>query len=69
MIDYKLEDRWLKAGIALGRDPTAKVLCPVCARSNLIVRDVPIDGTSRIERFLICPSCYSSNAMLINTKQ
>lgn len=56
--------KWLDAAIVLGRDPTAKVRCPVCEREYLTVRDVYPDPASEdFERYLECPNCRSRNIM------
>jgi DNA-directed RNA polymerase subunit RPC12/RpoP len=56
--------RWRDAAIVLGRDPTAKVTCPVCGEHELQVRDVyPFRGADMFERYLECPSCKSRNIM------
>jgi DNA-directed RNA polymerase subunit RPC12/RpoP len=55
---------WLDAAMILGRDPSAKVRCPVCAAADLIVRDVyPSLDADVFERYLECPSCKSRNIM------
>jgi len=55
---------WLDAAIVLGRDPTAKVRCPVCEHEYLMVRDVyPEPDSDLFERYLECPNCRSRNIM------
>jgi DNA-directed RNA polymerase subunit RPC12/RpoP len=55
---------WIEAGITLGRDPTAKVRCPVCDADFLTVRDVdPEPPSDQLERYLVCPSCKSRNIL------
>ena len=54
----------LEAGMILSRNPTAKVLCPVCAKANLEVVDVPFGiNQEYFERYLICPSCGSRSIL------
>ena len=56
--------KWLDAAILLGRDPTAKVRCPVCEHEYLMVRDVyPEPDSDLFERYLECPNCKSRNIM------
>lgn len=56
--------KWLDAAIVLGRDPTAKVRCPVCESEYLTVRDVyPDPDSDNFERYLECPNCRSRNIM------
>jgi DNA-directed RNA polymerase subunit RPC12/RpoP len=56
--------KWIDAAIVLGRDPTAKVRCPVCEREYLTVRDVyPEPDSENFERYLECPNCKSRNIM------
>jgi hypothetical protein len=56
--------KWVEAAIILGRDPTAKVRCPVCDQAFLTVRDVfPSPDSSMFERYLECPNCKSRNIM------
>lgn len=56
--------KWLDAAIVLGRDPTAKVRCPVCEHEYLAVRDVyPTPDSDVFERYLECPNCKSRNIM------
>ena len=56
--------KWLDAAIVLGRDPTAKVRCPVCEGEYLTVRDVyPKPDSDNFERYLECPNCRSRNIM------
>ena len=53
--------RWLKAGIALGNDPKALVLCPACGKANLEVIDAHAGG--RLDRYIHCPSCNKYNVL------
>jgi transcriptional regulator NrdR family protein len=56
--------KWLDAAIVLGRDPAAKVRCPVCEHEYLTVRDVyPTPDSDVFERYLECPNCKSRNIM------
>jgi DNA-directed RNA polymerase subunit RPC12/RpoP len=56
--------RWLDAAMTLGRDPAAKVRCPVCAAADLIVRDLyPSPEADAFERYMECPLCRSRNIM------
>ena len=59
---------WLDAGIALGKDPTLHVPCPVCGEANLAVQDVYVEGSNSSERILRCPSCGSRIALLVTKK-
>lgn len=50
--------RWIDAGIALAKNPHAKVLCPNCGGAHLDVEDVPYDdGSSMFARYLRCHRC------------
>jgi len=56
--------KWLDAAIVLGRDPTAKVRCPVCEHEYLTVRDVyPTPDSDVFERYLECSNCKSRNIL------
>ncbi|MDB4956214.1 MAG: hypothetical protein JWO36_3783 [Myxococcales bacterium] len=56
--------KWIDAAIVLGRDPTAKVRCPVCDDAELVVRDIyPTPEADVFERYLECPKCGSRNIM------
>jgi hypothetical protein len=48
---------WAEAAIKLGRDPAAKVLCPIRHDRYLDVFDVPFEGGDMVDRHLICPGC------------
>ena len=65
-----LAKRWLDAATILGRDPTAKVPCPVCAEANLSVRDVyPQPDAEVFERYLECSSCGGRTVMRMKKPQ
>jgi transposase-like protein len=53
--------KWLKAGIALGNDPKALVVCPACGEANLEVIDAHAGG--RLDRYIHCPNCKKYNVL------
>jgi len=56
--------KWINAAIVLGRDPAARVRCPVCDDADLEVRDVyPSPSSDVFERYLQCPKCHAVNIM------
>jgi uncharacterized C2H2 Zn-finger protein len=56
--------KWIEAAKVLGRDPSAKVPCPVCDFASLEVREVPNPANeAEFERYLQCPSCGAVNIM------
>jgi hypothetical protein len=68
--------RWIRAGIALGRDPTSKVPCPDCGKRDLIVEDIPLKyagpeklgiewTTPHVDRLMRYPACGSHNYLLM----
>jgi predicted nucleic-acid-binding Zn-ribbon protein len=64
MISFR-QGGWAEAGITLGNDPTAVVLCPDCGRHHLEVTDLQAEGG--YERRLKCPGCGSSNFLLFRS--
>jgi hypothetical protein len=66
MREPEITKKWIAAGKILATDPTAEVRCPVCEEANLVVMDIPIEGTKRFERIMSCPSCRARNILLIN---
>lgn len=62
--------KWLEAGIVLGEDPGAKVLCPECAQSELEVQDIRSEFEPElIERIIRCPVCGKYNALRMRRPQ
>jgi Zn finger protein HypA/HybF involved in hydrogenase expression len=61
--------RWITAGTLLASDPDAKVRCPECEREDLVVMDVPIEGSNELDRYMSCPNCRSWNVMLMSKKE
>ena len=57
---------WVKAAILLSKNPKAKVLCPECQIGYLIVRDEPIEGWDKIDRYMICDNCGEFNILTKN---
>jgi DNA-directed RNA polymerase subunit RPC12/RpoP len=56
--------KWIDAAIVLGKDPDAKVQCPVCGIAELTVRDVfPTPDADVLERYLECSNCAARNIM------
>ena len=56
--------QWLAAGITLGRDPSATVMCPVCGIAELSVRDIyPTPDSEVFERYLECSNCEARNVL------
>jgi len=55
---YSIEQRqgWFKAGIALGENPKATVLCPSCGKRSLSVLNLPSDDYC-LERIIHCEGC------------
>jgi predicted RNA-binding Zn-ribbon protein involved in translation (DUF1610 family) len=65
--DPKIVKAWIAAGIALGTDPKALVVCPVCENENIIVQDIPDKNSSQFERIMSCPNCGARNILLMNS--
>jgi transcription elongation factor Elf1 len=64
-----LWQKWLEVGQILARDPTAKVACPVCGQSTIVVTDVrSATDPTRFERHMRCSNCGASNILLIDDK-
>ena len=59
---------WIAAGKRLAVDPTAAVSCPVCGKADLIVQDIPIEGSDKFERIMRCPNCEVRNILLMTRK-
>jgi C4-type Zn-finger protein len=74
MTDLDEKQRWINAAIVLGRNPSAKVSCPVCGEANLMAKDIPFEGiqvegaAQKFERVLYCQNCGAKNYLLMNTK-
>lgn len=58
MSGYNIDVRqgWFKAGITLGVDPKAIVLCPSCGQRNLSVLSLPSEDYC-LERIIHCEAC------------
>ncbi len=57
-------EKWVRAGIVLGKDPNAEVRCPECNSAILEVEDIPLgDDSSKVERYLSCPACKACNVL------
>ena len=68
MTKPSIASKWIAAGKVLAIDPTALVPCPVCGEENLIVEDIPIEGSRKFERIMRCPKCGSQNILLMTKK-
>lgn len=59
---------WIDVAASLVQDPRLQLLCPNCAASILVVKDIPFDEM-RLElggeRLLTCVSCGTTEAILI----
>lgn len=56
--------RWLDAGVKIGNNPTARVLCPKCQQADLNVWDQYFAGVAtHVERHMKCPKCGAANSM------
>lgn len=56
--------KWVEAGRILASDPAAKVKCPNCEASDLVVTDVVSEADpTLVERVLECPSCGERNIL------
>jgi Zn finger protein HypA/HybF involved in hydrogenase expression len=61
-MNIELKQRWIDAATTLGKDVTAKVLCPKCQAANLDVVDVQDTQSSHVvARIYKCPSCGAYN--------
>jgi DNA-directed RNA polymerase subunit RPC12/RpoP len=56
---------WIEAGKQIAQDPTRPVRCPTCGEADLVVLDVPLPDGVGVERHMTCPSCRSTNSLLI----
>jgi Zn finger protein HypA/HybF involved in hydrogenase expression len=53
---------WIEAGKLLAQNPNASIICPVCERNSLNVKDSrSVENPAVIERELACPTCGSRN--------
>lgn len=66
MREPNVTSKWIAAGILLATDPTALVACPACGEENLVVEDIPIEGSKKLERIMRCPKCGSRNILLLS---
>jgi hypothetical protein len=55
--------KWIEAGMILAENPTAIVLCPECEKGRLLVKDAPIKGLNKVDRYLICENCDKYNVI------
>lgn len=56
--------RWIEAGKSIATDPSIKILCPVCQKVYLKVRDIPNENNpSEVERQMLCDKCGAFNAL------
>ena len=65
MKEPEITRKWIAAAKLLAVDPSAKVACPVCEQEYLTVLDVPMEGTRKFDRYMICPNCQSRNILLM----
>ena len=49
--------KWIVAGLKLEKSKNEIVECPECGIGKLMVEDVTISGTNKIDRYLICDNC------------
>ena len=66
MTSPRITSKWIAAGKILAVNPTAQALCPVCSEENLIVEDIPVQGSRKFERIMRCSKCGSQNAILMS---
>lgn len=59
---------WINAGITLRENPKATVVCPNCNKGHLKVTDVPVEGTDKVDRYMICDNCGSYNVITFSEK-
>ncbi|MFZ6654950.1 hypothetical protein [Undibacterium sp. TJN19] len=53
---------WTNAGKLLAENTSSIVLCPVCAKENLQVKDIrSVENPFVVERVMSCPSCEEKN--------
>jgi DNA-directed RNA polymerase subunit RPC12/RpoP len=69
MKEPEITKGWIAAGTLLGTDPKAEVRCPACEKENLVVMDVAIEGSNKLDRYMNCPNCRSWNVMLMPKKE
>ena len=63
-MNSEITKRWIEAGKNIAVNPNAKVLCPVCQKAYLEVKDIKnANNPSEIERHMICPECGAHNAL------
>lgn len=55
--------KWIDAGMILAKNPAAIVLCPECAAGQLLIKDEPITGLNKVDRYLICENCKKYNVI------
>ncbi len=56
-MNVELRQRWIAAAIILGKDISAKVLCPKCQAADFDVIDVRDPQNLVVARVYKCPSC------------
>jgi hypothetical protein len=61
--DSTTPNAWLRAAMELGRDPGARVLCPIKRDGYLQVRDAPYADGEMFDRYLTCPSCGAGSVL------
>lgn len=67
--DDEVIKRWIDAGITIGKNIDAQVLCPVCQKTFLRVFDVEFENNSvKFERCMVCDECGAYNALLMTKK-
>jgi hypothetical protein len=60
----EITKRWIDAGKAIGVDPEAEILCPICQKTFLQVTDVRNEkNRSELERHMTCKECGAYNAL------
>ena len=60
---------WIEAVKRIATDPSVKVICPVCQKVYLKVRDIPNENNpSEVQRQMLCDKCGAFNALRL-TKQ
>jgi transposase-like protein len=67
-MNVDLRQGWINAAILLGKDVTAKVLCPKCQAANLDVVDVQgTQNSAVVARIYKCPSCGAYNEVRLGS--
>lgn len=63
-MNSEVTKRWIEAGKMLAENPNFQVLCPVCQKGILEIKDVTNKSNpNELERYMTCHVCGAQNSL------